>query len=78
MEAGRQLTLIDMASGLCERLSDEIDPKKKHHFRLHYKEDDFREWTVSVALNKGEENHVEKFIDFPSDELKAKLILLGA
>lgn len=73
---GRMKALENMTEGLLEFLMAEIDPLDKFSYVIVKEGDDFRTWEISVSKD-GIEFHKEPFAVFPSEELKAKIMLLG-
>lgn len=73
MDAGRRQVHVSMATGVIEQMDKELGVKSK----LIYAGIDPREWMVETTLPKGDITHVESFWDFPTNELKAKIMLLG-
>lgn len=78
VETGRRRVLRDMAVGLINSVSIEIDPNRKFMYYLDAEGYDFREWQVII---KGHPNGSivakDLFCNFPTEELRATLILLG-
>lgn len=75
--AGRNATYTNMITGLLEQLQSELDPGYAYRFDILKVGGDWRQWKISASRD-GQVFHTEPFWDFPSDELKAKLLLIGA
>lgn len=73
MNLGRRRTCITMMEGLIEELCDDYG-FNKGAVNLDSESLDMREWEVVVGLAEGV-FHRESFWVFPSDELKAMLML---
>lgn len=73
MEAGRFTVLVYQTKGLMEKLADELNITC---WLTHDGNPEIANWTVTAKLPGVEEKHVETFGVFPSNELKAKLMLL--
>lgn len=76
MNRGAKQVKTDMAQGLVDKLAIELDPKRKFSFHMVAYGDDARKWGVRVDFNNGQA-HSENFWDFPTDELRAKIMLFG-
>lgn len=60
-----------------EKLMGEMDPKRRFTFQLISNGTDIRSWQVVITL-RDEISLTESFFDFPTNELKTKMMLLGA
>jgi hypothetical protein len=74
MTEGRRRTTIAMMEGLVEQLCGDYGMKKES-VHLDSSHPDIRHWTVQVELAPGGVVHTESFWEFPSEELKAMLML---
>lgn len=76
MERGAKQTKINMAQALITEIRKSIDPDYKFSFELLHVGPDPKLWAVRVNFRNGQA-HVESWWEFPSDELKAKIMLFG-
>lgn len=76
MARGALVTKRNMAEGLVEQIASELDPHRRFTFYLISESPDPRNWGVKVNFNNGA-SHAEDFSNFPTDELKAKIMLMS-
>jgi|GEM_PF-5310822 len=74
MNRGANIVRRDMAQGLIDRLGNELDQKSS--FTLIWADPNPRNWEVLVAIRDTGVTHQESFWVFPSDELRAKILLV--
>lgn len=73
---GMHASAVNMCNGLVELLKGEFDPNNEFKVVLVSPvEADFRKWSVQV-YHGGDLMAEELFMDFPSDTLKATIMLL--
>lgn len=82
IEYGRKLTVKHMSLGLFETLRDELIPgnRWRSYFTFYQETLNPEDWKVVVRIPLGEDEGitiVEKWLSFPSDELKTQIMLLS-
>lgn len=76
MARGRKQLKINMARGLIEEVQKSIDAGYKFEFTLLPHTEDLRQWGVRVDFKNGQA-HAENWWEFPTDELRTKIMLFG-
>lgn len=75
-ERGAKQTKINMAQALITETQKYIDADYKFSFELLHVGPDPKLWAVRVNFGNGQA-HVENWWEFPTDEVKAKIMLFG-
>ena len=74
-ERGQIAVKLTMANGVVNKLMSEMDPSRNVNGHITPNTMDIRKWVVCVDLKEGG-IHEENFFDFPTDELRTKMMLL--
>lgn len=75
-QMGAKRTKMTMAEGLVDQIAKELDRRGKFEFHLISEGFDIRQWGVRVDFGNGMA-HSENFFDFPTDELRTKIMLFS-